>query len=183
MHTTSHPLLRSFSPQEPRRLHFHLLRDLLPSDRRFLSEQAIPQILLIDHLTSARSFGQELHERRILQLEGVGSFDVAFVQARPVVVGAGLADVGQAPGDGDVVDGLLDRFVDEVHPHGRLVVLADSVHPGDGLELDGGVDEGFAEEDVRGVDEIEARRVGFGVEEETFDLGDRSVLERLTEQG
>ena len=52
------------------------------------------------------------------------------------------------------------------------MVLADSVHPRDGLELDGGVDERFAEEDVCGVDEVEAGGVGFGVEEEAFDLGD-----------
>ena len=80
--------------------------------------------------------------------------------------------MSQAPGDGDVVDGLLDGFVDEVHPHGGLVVLADAVDAGDGLQLDGGVDEGFAEEDVRGVDEVEAGGVGFGVEEEAFDLVD-----------
>ena len=80
--------------------------------------------------------------------------------------------MSQAPGDGDVVDGLLDGFVDEVHPHGGLVVLADAVDAGDGLQLDGGVDEGFAEEDVGGVDKVEARGVGFGVEEEAFDLVD-----------
>jgi hypothetical protein len=47
--------------------------------------------------------------------------------------------------------------------------LADAVHAGDGLQLQGRVDEGLAEEDVVGVDEVEAARVGARVQKEDLD--------------
>lgn len=43
------------------------------------------------------------------------------------------------------------------------------MHTRNGLQLDGGVDEGLAKENVGGVGEIEARGVRAGVEEKDFD--------------
>ena len=83
--------------------------------------------------------------------------------------------MGEATFQGDFVDGLFNGAVDQVHPNGGGAVLTDAVDTRDGLEFDGGVDEWFAEEDVAGVDQVDAGALGFGVEEKTFDC--RVVLE------
>lgn len=68
----------------------------------------------------------------------------------------------------EVVDALLDGAGDEVQPHRRLVLLADAVDAGNGLQLEGRVQQRLAQEHVAGVDEVEAARVRAGVEEEAF---------------
>ena len=62
------------------------------------------------------------------------------------------ADVRESPVDRNLIDGFLDSVFHQIHPHGSLVMLPDTMHTGDSLEFDGGVDEWFAEEDVRCVD-------------------------------
>lgn len=42
-------------------------------------------------------------------------------------------------------------------------MLANAVHSGNGLQLDCGVDERLAEEDMRGVDEVQTGRMRFGM--------------------
>lgn len=76
-----------------------------------------------------------------------------------------------APLNGKLVDGFLHSAVDEIEPHIRFLLLANTVHSCDGLEFQGCVQEWFAEEDVTSVDEIQPGRVGSGVEEKTFDAG------------
>ena len=49
-------------------------------------------------------------------------------------------------------------------------MLPNAVDSGDCLQFDCGVDQRLAEESVGGIDEIQPRRLGFGVEEEAFDL-------------
>lgn len=61
------------------------------------------------------------------------------------------------------------------------MLLPDAVDTSNSLELEGGVDERFAEEDVAGVDEVQAGRLRFGVEEEAFGRG--IVLEFLDSTG
>lgn len=68
--------------------------------------------------------------------------------------------------DRDVVDRLLDRVGNQVHPDGRGAVLADTVNTRNRLQLDGGVDERFAEEDVVGNHEVQACGVCFRVQQE-----------------
>lgn len=51
------------------------------------------------------------------------------------------------------------------------MLLANPVDSRDGLELDGRVDQGLAEEDVACVDEVEAAGVCSGVQEEDLDGG------------
>lgn len=51
------------------------------------------------------------------------------------------------------------------------MLLANPVDSRDGLELDGRVDQGLAEEDVARVDEVEAAGVCSGVQEEDLDGG------------
>lgn len=55
------------------------------------------------------------------------------------------------------------------------MVLPDPVDSGDGLQFDCRVYQGFAEEDVRSVDEIQSGGVCFGVEKEAFNLHDESA--------
>lgn len=47
--------------------------------------------------------------------------------------------------------------------------LADAVHARNGLQLERGVEQRLAQEDVAGVDEVQAARVGAGVQQETLD--------------
>jgi hypothetical protein len=77
--------------------------------------------------------------------------------------------VGEAARDGYFVNGFFHRVADKIHVHRCGSVLADSMDARDGLQLDGGVDQRLAQEDVRGIHEIETRRVGLGVEEEALD--------------
>ena len=77
----------------------------------------------------------------------------------------------EASSDAELVDGLLDRVGDQVTPHGGRAGLADTVDARDRLELDGRLQQGFAEEDVGGVDEGQAGGVGLGVEEQAVDRG------------
>lgn len=79
--------------------------------------------------------------------------------------------VCETPLDADFIDCLLDRVADQVHVDGRGALLANTVDSSDGLKFDRRVDERLAKEDVLSIDEVETRRVGFGVEEEALDAG------------
>lgn len=57
----------------------------------------------------------------------------------------------------DIEHSLLNGAGNNVAPDCRGPGLPDAVDAGDGLQLEAGIDEGFAEKDVGGVDEGEAR--------------------------
>lgn len=80
-----------------------------------------------------------------------------------------------APPNRDFVDRLLNRAVNNVQPHGCLLLLSNAMHTRNGLQLNGGIDEWLTKKHMRGIGEVEARGVCAGVEEK--DLGGRVLLE------
>jgi hypothetical protein len=114
---------------------------------RTISEQARPQVFLLDKFTAGATFREKLRKRGILQLQRVviiehlgSELDLfAFTVSSHML---------QPSSYGDIVDGFFDSAVDYVEPDSRCLLLTYAVYPGDGLQLEGCIYQGFAQENV-----------------------------------
>ena len=136
-----------------------------------MAEQASPQVLLVDRLARDAVRAHQLGQVRLLQLERIGGLQVGIEELGRGFLGLPLgaaAHVLHASLYREVVNGLLDGAVDDAQPDRRLLLLADTVHARYGLQLQGGVEQGLAQEHVACVDQIQAAGMRAGVEEKHF---------------
>ena len=78
--------------------------------------------------------------------------------------------MGHSSSNGDVIDGFFNCVTNQIHPHRGLEALSDSVDSGNGLKLNGCVDQRFAKDYMCCFNKIQARRMSSGVEHEAFNL-------------
>ena len=60
-----------------------------------------------------------------------------------------------APFDGQLIDRFLHRAVNQVQPDIGLLLLANAINSGNGLKLESGIEQWFAQKDVVSIDEIQ----------------------------
>lgn len=54
------------------------------------------------------------------------------------------------------INRLLNRAVDNVQPHSRLLLLPNAMHTRNSLQFNSGIDKWLAEKNVRSIGEVEA---------------------------
>jgi hypothetical protein len=148
-----------------------LNKSLLRASR--IPKEAFPQIITLDQLSTTRSSSQQLIQRCLLQLIRIGRLDFLLdcicVGRLDFAVG-GPVEMGHSSSNRNVVDGFFNSVTDQIHPYGGLEALSDSMNSGNGLKLDGCIDQGLAEDYMCCFNQVEAGRMGSGMEHEAFDL-------------
>jgi hypothetical protein len=135
---------------------------------RAISEQARPKVILLDIFTASATFREKLRNWRILQFPRVAIIERLRGEL-DLFTFAVSSHVLQPSSYGDIVDGFFNCSVDYVEPDSCCLLLTNAVYPGNSLQLEGCVYQGFAQEDVTCIHKIQSGRMSSGMQQKALD--------------